>query len=291
MAADRFFCNLVKAHAFDAGRSAGEECLDEIRPQADRVENLRAAIGLIRGDAHLGHHLVEPLVDRLDVALDDLLVLELLRQLILHGDERFEGEIRIDRLRPIAGKTTEVMHFARLAGLDDQADRGAKALADQVMVNGGAGQQRWNRNAVGAGIAIRQNDDVDAVPNRLFGLVAQVGKRGGKSSRPMIETRLMTISSRIGSIGGFVTCAKFCLKYVNSSFGRSDSAEIGVSLPMEPTASSPVAPIGDIRILRSSWLYPKACCRSKSVRLESGGRFWARGRSSRTSWVLRSHSS
>ncbi len=29
---------------------------------------------------------------------------------------------------------------------------------------------------------------------------------------PMIETRLMTSSSRIGSIGGFVTCAKFCLK-------------------------------------------------------------------------------
>ncbi len=29
---------------------------------------------------------------------------------------------------------------------------------------------------------------------------------------PMIETRLMTSSSRIGSIGGLVTCAKFCLK-------------------------------------------------------------------------------
>ena len=29
---------------------------------------------------------------------------------------------------------------------------------------------------------------------------------------PMIETRLITSSSRIGSIGGLVTCAKFCLK-------------------------------------------------------------------------------
>src|SRR4029077_2289700 len=52
---------------------------------------------------------------------------------------------------------------------------------------------------------------------------------------PMIETRLITSSSRIGSIGGFVTCAKFCLKYVNNDFGLSDKAEIGVSLPMEPT--------------------------------------------------------
>lgn len=29
---------------------------------------------------------------------------------------------------------------------------------------------------------------------------------------PMMETRLITSSSRIGSIGGLVTCAKFCLK-------------------------------------------------------------------------------
>jgi hypothetical protein len=35
-------------------------------------------------------------------------------------------------------------------------------------------------------------------------------KRFGRG--PMNDTRLMTISSRIGSIGGFVTCAKFCLK-------------------------------------------------------------------------------
>src|ERR1700704_3868303 len=42
----------------------------------------------------------------------------------------------------------------------------------------------------------------------------------------MIETRLMTNSSRIGSIGGLVTWGKFCLKYVKSSFGLSDSARI-----------------------------------------------------------------
>jgi hypothetical protein len=29
---------------------------------------------------------------------------------------------------------------------------------------------------------------------------------------PMKDTRLITSSSRIGSIGGFVTWAKFCLK-------------------------------------------------------------------------------
>jgi hypothetical protein len=31
---------------------------------------------------------------------------------------------------------------------------------------------------------------------------------------PMKDTSDITSSSRIGSIGGLVTCAKFCLKYV-----------------------------------------------------------------------------
>src|SRR5215470_13326239 len=174
MAPYRLFGDLIKADALDAGSGAGEERLDEIRPQPNRIENLCATIGLIGRDAHLGHHLVQPLVDRFDIALDDLPIFELLRQIALHGDEGFEGEIRVDRLRAIAGETAEVMHLARLTGFDDQADRSAKALADQVMVNGCACQERRNRDEVGAGIAVRQYDDVDAVPNRSLGPVAQL---------------------------------------------------------------------------------------------------------------------
>ena len=40
---------------------------------------------------------------------------------------------------------------------------------------------------------------------------------------------------------------------MNSCFGLSDSAEIGVSLPIEPVASSPVDAIGVIRMVMSSW--------------------------------------
>ena len=240
--------------------------------QADRVENLRAAIGLVGRDAHLGHHLEQALADRLDVALDDFLVVELLRQVVLHRDQRLEGEIGIDRLRAVAGEAGEMMHLARLAGFDHEADRGAQALADQVMMHGRAGEQRRDRNALGAGLAVGQDDDVDAVAHRLLrrartarrapapcrsapcsagkvvssvqrlemrrrstseierifsrSVVGQdrlahfqplgacdVPSRSNRFGRgPMIETRLITSSSRIGSIGGFVTCAKFCLK-------------------------------------------------------------------------------
>ena len=184
MAAHGLLRDLGEADAFDARVRAGEILVDEVLAQADRVENLRAAIGLIGRDAHLGHHLEQALVDRLDVALDDLLVVELLRQLVLHRDQRLEGEIGIDRLGAVAGEAGEVMHFARLAGLDHQADRRAQALADQMMVHGRAGEQRRNRHAVGAGLAVGQDDDVVAAAHCLFGALAQLVERQPMPSAP-----------------------------------------------------------------------------------------------------------
>ena len=61
-------------------RGAGEVLVDEGVGEADRVEDLRAAIGLVGRDAHLGHDLEHALVDRLDEALDDLVAVDLLGQ-------------------------------------------------------------------------------------------------------------------------------------------------------------------------------------------------------------------
>ena len=65
------------------------------------------------------------------------------------------------------------MHLARLAGFDHEADRGAQSDADQMMMHGGAGEQRGNRNPVGAGHAVGQDDDVDALAHRGFGARAE----------------------------------------------------------------------------------------------------------------------
>ena len=70
----RLFGDLGKRDPFDPSRSAGEVLADELRLEADSIENLRAAIRLVRGDAHLGHHLENALVDRLDIPLDDFLL-------------------------------------------------------------------------------------------------------------------------------------------------------------------------------------------------------------------------
>src|SRR5206468_980137 len=115
ISAGGFLGDLGKSDALDPGMGAGKILGDEIGLQPDGVKNLRAAIGLVGRDAHLGHHLQQALADRLDVALDDLVVVEGAGQAVLHRDDGFEREVRIDRLGAVAGETGEMMHFARFA--------------------------------------------------------------------------------------------------------------------------------------------------------------------------------
>ena len=66
-----------------------------------------------------------------------------------------------------------MMDLARVAGLDDEADGGAQALADQVMVDAGGGEQRGDRHPVRADHAVGQDDDVDAAAHGLLGRGAE----------------------------------------------------------------------------------------------------------------------
>ena len=125
--------------AFDRRRGAGEVLLDKVALQPDRVEDLRAAIGLVGRDAHLGDHLQDALAERLQVVLLHLLGRQ--RQAVFGADllQGGEGEIRVDRLGAVAGQHAEMVHFARLAGLDDDAGIGALPLRG----SGGGAPPRW----------------------------------------------------------------------------------------------------------------------------------------------------
>ena len=134
--------------------------LDEIAGQPDRVEYLRAAIGLIGRDAHLRHDLQKALVDRLDEALDDFVGAYLLGQILGHSRQGLEREIGIDRLGAVTGQTCKMMHFARFASLDHEAHRSAQALADQVMMHRRGREQRRDRDAIRTDHAIGEDDYV-----------------------------------------------------------------------------------------------------------------------------------
>ena len=58
-----------------------------------------------------------------------------------HVVQRFKGQIRIDRPRAVTNEQREMMHFARFAGFQNQADPRARAFANQMMMHAGHRQQ------------------------------------------------------------------------------------------------------------------------------------------------------
>ena len=149
VAAHGFLADLGQADAFDGGRRVGEILVNERGVEADGIEDLRPAVGLIGGDAHLRHHLLDALGDRLDVAAVSFLLVQGRGKIVAQCRQGVEGEIGIDGLGPISGKQAEVVDLAGLAGLDDQPDFGPQALADQVVVYGRRRQKRRDRHLVG----------------------------------------------------------------------------------------------------------------------------------------------
>ena len=104
--------DFLDAHALDHACSAGKVFFDEIGLEANRVENLRAAVRLVSGYPHLGKNFKQAFANGLDVALVDLFFVKVIRQVSLHGRQCFKRQPGIDCFRTIAGEHRELVYFA-----------------------------------------------------------------------------------------------------------------------------------------------------------------------------------
>ena len=143
---------------------AGEAGVDDLGAQPEGLEDLRAGVGGHGGDAHLGHRLAHALAQRLDQVLGrrrrvDAGDVAAQRQVLDGG----HGQVRVDRGRAVADQQRDVVHLAGVAGLDDQPDPGAGALAHQVVVHRAGEQQRRDRRVVAVDAAAGQHDQPGAV--------------------------------------------------------------------------------------------------------------------------------
>ena len=206
----------VDADAVDARGRPGEILVDDVLLQADGLEDLRAPIALDGRDAHLRHHLHDALHGGLEVILAGGLVVDARQQpLAEHVVERLEGEVGIDRAAAVADQQREMMHFARLAGFEHQADAGARAFADQVVMQAGDRQQRRDRRAFLVHAAVGEDEHVDAV---LDGL-ADLGGKGRPS--PFPGRRAPSAAwNRIGKVTDLKPGRSMCLSLANSSLVR-----------------------------------------------------------------------
>ena len=139
MAVPRLAGDDVDVGAADPRRGPREVAVDEAAVEADRLEDLRAAVALQRRDPHLRHDLQDALVQRLDVVADGALVGQSLEHPLLnHVVERLEREVGVDRAGAVADEQRDVVHFARVAGFEDQRAPGPHALR----APGGGGRRR-----------------------------------------------------------------------------------------------------------------------------------------------------
>jgi hypothetical protein len=98
-------------------------------------ENLRTTIALDGRNTHLRHGFDHAFDGCLDVIMDGFFVADTGQDTL--GDHivnRLIRQVRIDHRCAIANQRGEVMDFSRLAAFNDQANLGACALADKVMV-------------------------------------------------------------------------------------------------------------------------------------------------------------
>ena len=159
--------------AFDAGGRAGEVLVDDLLLEADALEDLGAEVALDGRDADLGGDLDDALGGGLHVVLAGGVVVDADQQALFdHVVEGLERQVGVDARATVADERAEVVHFARFAGLEDEADLGALAFADQVVVQAGDGEQGRDGGVVTVDAAVAQDDEVDARVDVEAGLAA-----------------------------------------------------------------------------------------------------------------------
>ena len=174
--AQRLFAHVEDVHALDVAGRAGEIAIDQFARQTHRLEHLRPGIRHVGGDAHLGHHLAQPLANGLDVVGNGLFRRQFRAQLAVHVNDGLHGQVGVDSLGPVAGQHGEVMHLACRARLDHQAGVGAQPTGNQVLVHGRQGQQRRNGHVIAVHGPVGDDEDVVAVAHRVHGIGTQGGQ-------------------------------------------------------------------------------------------------------------------
>ncbi len=127
-----FLADFGQAYAFNGRRCSREVFRDQLGRQTHCIEDLRAAVGLVGRDAHLGHHLQHAFADGLDVVLLHVFFRELHALALTDLFQRLERQIGVHCLGAVAGQRAEVMDLARFACLDHEAHLHPKALTTSL---------------------------------------------------------------------------------------------------------------------------------------------------------------
>ena len=86
-------------------------------------------------------------------------------------------QIGVNRTGAISKKRSKMMHFSRLAALQNHSDRCSFLRPDKVLLQPGYGKQRRNRHMVLVHLAVAQNQDVSPFPYHTVHLYKKIFQR------------------------------------------------------------------------------------------------------------------
>ncbi len=159
----------VHADAADARCCPGEVAVNNRLMQADRLKLLRPAVAFNGRNAHFGHNFDNALDNCLAVVLFGVIRRNVAQQVLPNGViNRFQSKIRINRGDAVADQKRKVMHFARLTGLQDQANARPRLLPYQMVMQSCCRQQSRDRGHFRVDVPVRQHQDVFAFGNGLI---------------------------------------------------------------------------------------------------------------------------
>ena len=166
--------NLLDPDAAHTAHCIRKIFVDKLFFQPDRLEDLRALVGLDRRDPHLGSYL--------DDAVDDRAVVVIYRRIVIlvqesGSDELVDGlvgQVRIDRAGAVSEERREVMHFSRLAALQDHGHGCPFLRAHQVLLETGHSEQGRDRHMVLVHLPVCQDQDVRALADHTVHFHEQI---------------------------------------------------------------------------------------------------------------------
>ena len=182
---------VIKARAADAADNAEEAQVGNLTMQANRFEQLRAAVGGDGRDAHLRHDLVQAFVDAVTVVQHHGTIIFLNGLVINQFRQRLIGQVRIDSRGAEAQQHREMVRVTGAGGLNDNVGIAAQALIHQAGLNRAYRHRCRNRQTIFGDITIGEHQQNGTVTDHLFRFIAQrlhrFGQRGFRGVKGDIQ--------------------------------------------------------------------------------------------------------
>ena len=181
VATQHFLRQFIKVYTLHATGRAHKAQVNHLILQANRLKDLRALVGMERGDTHFGHHLEHTLGHALTIGRHERGViakfLRITQTLTARLPQRLKRHVGIDRVSAVSHEQTVMMHLTGFAGFQHQPDLRAQSVFHEIMMHRTRGHQRAHRHAIGRHRTIAKDREAVAILDRLLGLGANAIKR------------------------------------------------------------------------------------------------------------------